>query len=161
MAEKWAFTIKYNPNGLTSDELRVKYDEIISFWRKNKVNIIEMRSEDQDKKGRQTKLHIHGTCEISRGVYRKKLQIKDYHIKLVQWSDKGWTDYINKNCKVKMVCTKHDQKGTPNNDDENITPMDKKDSSIKITPDNVDENIFKSPIPRHSLFKRTNIDENI
>lgn len=145
MAEKWAFTIKYNPNGLTSEELRVKYDEIISFWRKNKVNIIEMRSEDQDKRGRQTKLHIHGTCEILRGVYRKKLQIKDYHIKLVQWSDKGWTDYINKNCKVKMVCTEHGQK----------------DNSIKITPDNVDENIFKSPIPRHSLFKRTNIDENI
>lgn len=140
MAEKWAFTIKYNPNGLTSEELRVKYDEIILFWKKNKVNIIELRSEDQDKKGHPTKLHLHGTCEITRGVYRKKLLLKDYHIKLVQWSDKGWTDYINKNMKIKMV-----------------KPMDKKDTVTN----HVDENIFESPIPRHSLFKRINIDGNI
>lgn len=106
MTEKWAFTIKYNPNNLTEDEYKQKIQELLSHWKKQKINILEQRDENQTKKGEPTKYHMHGTIEIKRGVYRKKLMLPNYHIKLVAWTDAGWTDYINKNVKCKMVINK-------------------------------------------------------
>lgn len=99
--ETWAFTIKYNPNGLTEDEYMQKYTEIMSHWEKQGVLIEHLVHESTDKKGIRTKLHLHGRCKIKRGVYRKKLILKDYHIKLEGWRDAGWTEYCNKN-KIKM-----------------------------------------------------------
>lgn len=97
MAETWAFTIKYNPNCVTEDQLREKYSDIIKHWLKNKVQIEMYRLEDMDKKGQRTKLHVHGKCIISKGIYRKKLQLPNYHIKLVLWRDSGWEQYTAKN----------------------------------------------------------------
>lgn len=103
MTEKWAFTIKYNPNDLTEDEYKQKIDQLMKFWEENKVNIIHYRFENQDKQGRQTKMHCHGTCQISRGVYRKKLMKTNYHVKLVSSPDANWTKYTEKNVKVKII----------------------------------------------------------
>lgn len=103
MSERWAFTIKYNPNNLTESEYKTKLEQLMNHWKKNGVNILEYKYEDQTKKALQTKIHIHGTCDIRRGIYRKKLMLPNYHIKLVEWRDMGWNKYITKNIKVKMV----------------------------------------------------------
>lgn len=97
--EKWAFTIKYNPNGLTSDEYKVKIEELLKQWQKNKVEVISRVYEDQDKMGHQTKIHMHGIISMKRGIYRKKLQKDGYHIKLVAYKDGDirWDKYIVKN----------------------------------------------------------------
>lgn len=95
--ESWAFTVVYNDNTLTHDEYEQKYDEIMKFWQKNGVKITTFTYEDQTKDHKPTKLHIHGQCEIGRGVYRKKLMMDGYHIKLKAWYSKGWTEYSKKN----------------------------------------------------------------
>lgn len=94
----WAFTIVYNPNGLTDEELIIRYNTILDYWRRCGVDITSMVFENKTKHGRPTKLHAHGRCEIAPGTYRKKLQLKNYHVKLVSIYDgPTWTQYIEKN----------------------------------------------------------------
>lgn len=76
------------------------YKKIFAHWEKNKVHIVEMVSEIGDES---KKLHYHGLLEISRGVYRKKLHLKNFHVKLESiYNREGWQRYINKNKMIKM-----------------------------------------------------------
>lgn len=95
--ETWAFTIIYNKNDLTEDEYRQKYDEILRHWDKYNVLIEHIVYEDKKKNGDRTKLHVHGRCCIKRGVFRKKLLLDGFHIKLESWRSAGWTEYCDKN----------------------------------------------------------------
>lgn len=108
--EYWAFTVKYNKNDLTDDEYRYQYDQILHHWSKNGVVIENVTYEDLTKSKERTKLHLHGRCGIKRGLYRKKLMMKDFHIKLVAWRTTGWTDYCNKN---KIVAKMFDNISVP------------------------------------------------
>lgn len=123
MTEKWAFTIKYNPEDCTEDQLYEKYKTIMKHWSKQKgMTVLEYRHEDRDKKGQPTKLHLHGTIEIPKALYRKRLMLPNYHIKLVHWTSGDWTNYINKNVKIKMV-----NKSLPHEDtctDGGLSPME-------------------------------------
>lgn len=102
--ELWALTLKYNPNDLTSDELHKCYDRYKDKLARTKgVEIKAWVEEDEDKKGRPTKLHVHGTLSIKRGVYRKKLQEENYHVKLKAVTEEiPWGRYMYKNVQVNM-----------------------------------------------------------
>lgn len=104
MTEYWALTLKYNPNDLTTDELSKVYDRYKDKLARTKgVEVISWVEEDVDKKGHRTKKHVHGTLAIKRGVYRKKLQVDNYHVKLVAITDiTTWNCYTKKNVVVKM-----------------------------------------------------------
>lgn len=104
MGEKWAMTLKYNPNDLTSDELKTKYEIFRAhLMGKKDITIEKFIYEDLDRKGRPTKLHVHGILTIKRGVYRKLLEKDNYHLKLKTYDNRGWNHYINKNQSVKLV----------------------------------------------------------
>lgn len=104
MTEYWALTLKYNKNDLTSTELEVFYEQYKQKLLHIKdVEIVSWVKEDQDRKGRPTKLHIHGTLSIKRGVYRKKLLEPGFHIKLKAITDiSTWNRYTKKNLVVKL-----------------------------------------------------------
>lgn len=103
MSEKWAVTIKYNPNDMTSSEMKTAYELFKSKWEAVKgLTILHWIYEEQDKKGRHCKLHVHGVISISRGLYRKKLQEKNFHIKMVTYTSNGWDTYMKKNIKLKL-----------------------------------------------------------
>lgn len=97
MSEDWAFTVKYHFRGTTDDIARANYKILIDHWRSIKGVIVDkVVYEDQDKHGQRTLLHMHGKISISRGLYRKKLMMNGFHIKLVPYRDSGWEDYMNK-----------------------------------------------------------------
>lgn len=134
--EKWAFTIKYNPNGLTEDEYKAKIQYLVDKWKDNGVEVIKFLYEDQDKKGHRTKIHAHGLIAIKRGLYRRKLMIDDYHVKLVAYYSKNWDDYCTKNqINQKLLIKVHDKREEATNEEE---------------PD--DDN--QIPIPQRSLFSQ-------
>lgn len=142
--ENWAFTIKYNPNDCTAMELADKYKIILKHWMKQKsLTIINYRYEEVDKQGNPTKLHLHGTVEIPKVIYRKKLMLPNYHVKLVHGNSGQWQDYINKNVKVKMF------------KNESSTQVLKPDGGPP--PNNSPE----IPRPTRPLFKRTENQGNI
>ena len=102
MTEKWAYTVKYNPNDLTEDEYQMKINELLDMWRKNGVIVDMLHFENQDKRGQPTKMHAHGVILTPRGLYRKKLCKANFHIKLVAYKTKGWDEYTKKNIRVKI-----------------------------------------------------------
>lgn len=99
--EYYAFTIKYNPT-VDDDELRYQMNELITFWKKNGVQVHSFIYEDKDKRGQPTKLHAHGTISIKRGLYRRKLMLPRFHVKLVSWHSNNWEEYCKKNLVVNL-----------------------------------------------------------
>lgn len=86
----YGFTIKS-----TSGHKRSDYTPIFSKWEDNKQNV-EMVTKHLEY-GKHDYLHYHGIITIKKGFYRKRLEMKGYHIKLVEVFDiKGWVKYITK-----------------------------------------------------------------
>lgn len=98
-SDKWAFTVKWNsPKGMTHDELTAKLDELVEHWKVKGVELLERIDEDRDKRGELTPLHMHGVISVKRGLYRKKLCLPGFHVKLVSlYLPSRWSRYCNKN----------------------------------------------------------------
>lgn len=136
MSEQWAFTIKCNKNCMTDDELRTAYQLVMQKWKDHGVFIDKYIYEDETKHGERTKLHVHGICTIKRGLYRKKLMVKGFGMKLVPFTSAGWEDYMVKHLKIKLVA----QKKNGENDESFSELVPSRPVSPQLTP------------PTHRLF---------
>lgn len=102
MSELWAFSAVWNENDLTDDEYVTHYERLLTHFQLLKdVRTVDVLYEKKKKDGSPTKMHIHGVLEIKRGVYRKKLMMPKFHVKLVAIDNvAGWKNYMRKNERV-------------------------------------------------------------
>lgn len=153
--EEYAFTVVYLKT-VTDIELGLRYQEIFDKWQKFGVDIKDKVVEYGDEL---KKMHYHGVIGIKRGLYRKKLMMANYSIKLEAiYNKEGWQRYISKCKKIQQrnmfkVNIEAPTKSFYEVKDATELPVDRPQRTRSPSPEVL--------TPTYNLFRRTKNADNI